>query len=77
MIGNVFLFSEPRDDSRAGVIAPEGALVEVLAAYDDWLFVRVVTPERQSIAITGWVPQRWVGLIKPVPPDIITPTPVQ
>jgi hypothetical protein len=75
MIGNVFLYDTPDESStRTSLVAPLGAPVEVLAQWGDWYRVRLVLPEGPSVELIGWVPSRWVGLIEPVPPALITPT---
>ena len=75
MIGNVFLYSTPDEAStRTRIVAPLGAPVEVLAQWSDWYRVRVALPESPQVELIGWVPARWVSLLKPVPPELITPT---
>lgn len=76
MIGNVYLYSTPDEAStRTSLVAPLGAPVEVLAQWRDWYRVRIVLPQSPQVELIGWVPARWVGLLKPVPSELITPTP--
>lgn len=75
MTGNVFLRTGPSLDSiRTSLVAPRGALVEVLAQYGEWYYVRVAVPDQDGVEATGWVLEQWVGLTLPVAPDRITPT---
>lgn len=78
MIGNVYLYSTPDEAStRTGIVAPLGAPVEVLAQRGDWYRVRVALPQNPQVELIGWIPARWVSLLKPVPPEVITPTATQ
>lgn len=77
MIGNVFLRADPQlEDTRTALVAPEGAQVEVLAQYGDWYRVRVAITTAYAVELVGWVPTQWVGLVDPVPPELVTPTAV-
>ncbi len=74
MIGNVWLRAEPRDNSPLlGIIVDRARTVEVLAVYDTWYLIR--WPPGDKSGTTGWVPGRWVGVVAPPPPRIITPVP--
>jgi hypothetical protein len=77
MTGNVFLYSAPDEKSeRSFIVAPRNAPVIVLAQYGDWYQVRVdVRIDQQAVQLIGWVPSQWVGLVKPIPPAIVTPSP--
>ena len=76
MIGNVYLHDWPQDDTNnANLVAPLGAIVEILAEFGDWYKVRVYPAEKPGAALTGWVPKRWVTIVKPVPSNRITPIP--
>lgn len=75
MIGSVYLRDAP-GGARTGLVAPLGAPVEILAQYDDWYRVRVLLSEEPGAEVVGWVPARWVTLLRPVPPERITPTAV-
>ncbi len=75
MLGNVFLRAIPADEAQnTGLVAPLGAPVEVLAQYGDWYRVRIRLPDKPEVEIVGWVLTRWVTLLEPVPPALITPT---
>ena len=74
MIGNVYLRDAP-GGRRTGAVAPLGAPVEILAQYGDWYRIRVILLGRPEIEGVGWVHSRWVTLLRPVPPDIVTPAP--
>ncbi len=75
MVGNVFLRDIPSSEIEGtGLVAPLGAPVEVLAQYDNWYRVRVVIPEEDGIQVVGWVEDRWITLLKPIPTSLITPT---
>ncbi len=77
MIGNVYLYSTPDESStRTSIVAPLGAPAEVLAQWRDWYRVRVALPQGPQVELIGWVPARWVSLLKPVPPEIVTPVPI-
>ena len=73
MIGNVYLRDAP-GGRRTGAVAPLGAPVEILAQYGDWYRVRVTLRGKPEIEGVGWVLSRWVTLLRPVPPEIVTPT---
>lgn len=74
MIGNVYLRSEPRDDSPlSGMAVDSGRPVEVLAVYGTWYLIR--WPPGDPTGTSGWVPGRWVGVVAAPPPAIITPEP--
>ncbi len=74
MIGNVYLYSTPDESStRTSIVAPLGAPAEVLAQWGDWYRVRVTLPEGPQVELIGWVPARWVSLLEPVPPELVTP----
>jgi len=73
MIGSVYLRNSP-DGENAGLVAPLGASVEILAQYGDWYRIRALLPGEPEVQVVGWVATRWVTLLKPVPPQIITPT---
>ncbi len=74
MIGNVYLRSEPRDDSPlTGIAVDSGRPVEVLAVYGTWYLIR--WPPGDPAGTSGWVPGRWVGVVAAPPPAIITPEP--
>jgi hypothetical protein len=77
MTGNVFLYSAPDEKSeRSFIVAPRNAPVIVLAQYGDWYQVRVdVRIDQQAVQLIGWVPSQWVGLVRPIPPAIVTPSP--
>lgn len=78
MIGNVYLYGIPDDiATRTSIVAPLGAPVEVLAQWRDWYRVRVVSSQSSQVEVIGWVPARWVSLLRPVPPEVITPTVTQ
>jgi hypothetical protein len=73
MIGHAWLRQEPSADSpRLGVILEQGQVVEILAVFDDWYWVRWA-PQPQS-EVVGWVPTEWIGTTDPVPAWIVTPT---
>lgn len=75
MIGNVYLFNRPDESSeRSSIVAPQGAPIEVLAQYGNWLRVRVAIRSGQTVELIGWVHTHYVGLLYPVPSDRITPT---
>lgn len=75
MIGSVYLRDAPSLDSpRAGPAAPLGAKIEILAQYDNWYRIRGVFRDTPDVEVVGWVLAEWVTLIKPVPPELITPT---
>jgi SH3-like domain-containing protein len=74
MIGTVWLREEPRNGSPVtGETVNRGQPVEILAIYDDWMLIRwpIGDPEGAS----GWVPNRWVGMVAAPPAEIITPGP--
>lgn len=73
MIGSVYLRDAPMGNS-IGIVAPLGATAEILAQYGDWYKVRAMLPGEPEVEIVGWVPGRWVTLLKPVLPELITPT---
>ncbi len=74
MIGNVWLRAEPQDGSPILRIAVEQARpVEILAVYGTWYLIR--WPPGDVTGNSGWVPGRWVGVLAPPPPSIITPVP--
>ncbi len=76
MVGNTYLREAPDGDST-GFVAPLGAPIEVLAQYGDWYKVRVTLPgERREIEIVGWVSGQWITLLKTIPPELVTPTPL-
>lgn len=76
MIGNVFLRDRPLETlENTGLVAPLGAPIEILAQYGDWYRVRVDIPDESDVEIVGWIQERWVTLLQPLPPHIITPTP--
>lgn len=75
MIGNVFLRDEPSEDIEGtGLAAPLGAPVEVLAQYGDWYRIRVPLRDQPGVEIVGWILSRWVTMLQPVSPKLITPT---
>jgi hypothetical protein len=75
MLGNVFLRAIPSDEAqKTSLVAPLGAPVEVLAQYGDWYRVRIPLPDKPEAEIVGWLLTRWVTLLEPVPPTLITPT---
>lgn len=76
MIGNAYLHTRPvgDDSTRTSLVAPEGAPVEILAQDGDWYRVRIAITEQADVELVGWVPIRWVSLLKPVPLNVITPT---
>jgi SH3-like domain-containing protein len=51
----------------------QGRVVEVLSIYENWFQIR--WPPGHAQGTSGWVPGRWVGVVAPPPPDIITPSP--
>ena len=51
----------------------QGRVVEVLSIYRNWFLIR--WPPGDVQGTFGWVPGRWVGVVSPPPPDIITPSP--
>jgi hypothetical protein len=74
LIGNVRLRAEPRNDSPlTGETVLQGQVVEVLAIYTNWFLIR--WPPGDAKGTSGWVPGRWVGVVAPPPPAIITPSP--
>lgn len=74
MLGNVWLRSEPRDNSPVtGLRVDRARPVEILAVYDTWYLIR--WPPGDEAAPSGWVPGRWVGVVAPPPPSLITPGP--
>lgn len=74
MIGNVWLRAEPSDASPTiGLRVDRARPVEILAVYDTWYLIR--WPPGDENAPSGWVPGRWVGVVAPPPPSIITPGP--
>jgi hypothetical protein len=74
MIGNVRLRDEPRAGSPlTGATALTALPVEIVAVYQDWYLIR--WPPGDASGPTGWVPGRWVGVLAPPPPEIITPIP--
>jgi len=74
MIGNVRLRAEPRADSPlTGESALTALPVEIVAVYQDWYLIR--WPPGDASGPSGWVPGRWVGVLAPPPPAIITPSP--
>jgi hypothetical protein len=73
MTGSVYLRDEPEGEN-AGLVAPLGAQVEVLAQYGDWYKVRAVDTRDPEVEVVGWVLARWVTLVKPVPLERVTPT---
>lgn len=74
MIGNVYLYSMPDEASaRSKIVAPLGAPIEVLAQLGDWYRVRVSLNTGQAVELVGWVPSRWVSLLRPVAPERVTP----
>ena len=73
MIGNVWLRDAP-NGARTGLVAPLGAPVEILAQYDDWYRVRALVSAEPGAEVVGWVPAQWVTLLRPVPPELVTPT---
>jgi hypothetical protein len=74
MIGNVRLRTEPRNDSSlTGDTALQALPVEIMAVYNDGYLIR--WPPGDTTARSGWVPGRWVGVLAPPPPYIITPSP--
>ncbi len=77
MTGNVYLYSFPDEASeRSPIVAPRNAPVVVLAQYGDWYQVRVdVRIDQRPVQLIGWVPSRWVGLVRPIPPELMTPFP--
>ncbi|HHN93486.1 MAG TPA: SH3 domain-containing protein [Anaerolineae bacterium] len=75
IVGNVYLRDGP-DGENTGVVAPLGAPVEVLSQYGEWYNVRVTLPGQPQVTVMGWVRSRWLTLLKPVPPELITPTAV-
>jgi hypothetical protein len=76
MVGNVYLRDEPSEEIKStGLAAPLGAPVEVVAQYSNWYRVRVPLPDQPGVEIIGWVLSRWVTLLRPVPAELITPSP--
>ena len=73
MIGNVYIRDAP-NGTRIGPVAPLGAPVEVLAQYDGWYRVQVLVSGEPGAEVVGWIPARWVTLLRPVPPERVTPT---
>ncbi len=73
IVGNVYLRNAP-NGKNAGMIVPLGSSVEILAQYDNWYKVHALLPGEPEVEVTGWVPARWITLLKPVPPELITPT---
>jgi len=73
IIGNVFLLDIP-DGERTGTVARLGDYVEIIAQYGEWYKVRVKSAQLTDVEATGWVQARWVTLLRPVPPERITPT---
>lgn len=74
LIGNVRLRAEPLDNSPlTGETVLQGRVVEVLSIYRNWFLIR--WPPGDAQGTSGWVPGRWVGVVAPPPPDIITPSP--
>jgi hypothetical protein len=74
LIGNVRLRAEPRNDSPlTGETVLQSRVVEVLAIYGNWFLIH--WPPGDAKGTSGWVPGRWVGVVAPPPPGIITPSP--
>jgi hypothetical protein len=73
MVGSVYLRDEP-DGENAGLVAPLGAKVEILAQYGEWLKVRAVLAGEPEVEVVGWVQIEWVTLVTEVPNTLITPT---
>ncbi|NLF01225.1 MAG: SH3 domain-containing protein [Anaerolineales bacterium] len=74
MIGNVYLHSAPGSTSPLnGEIVESGRPVEVLAVFETWYQIR--WPPGDAAGASGWTPGRWVGLVAPPPPAIVTPAP--
>lgn len=73
MVGNTYLRDDPNGD-RTGTIARLGDHVEVLAQYGEWYNVRVKPEDKIDVGVIGWVQARWISLLRPVPPERITPT---
>ena len=73
MTGSVYLRDEP-EGNNAGLVAPLGARVEILAQYGNWYKVRAVLAGEPEVEVVGWALARWVTLVKPVPLELVTPT---
>ncbi|MBN2394607.1 MAG: SH3 domain-containing protein [Anaerolineae bacterium] len=75
MVGSAYLYDGP-DGENTGMVARLGDQVEILAQYGDWYHVRVASVREEDVQSVGWVQARWVTLIRSVPLELITPTPV-
>ncbi len=73
MVGSVYLRDDP-DGESTGMVARLGDQVEILAQYGDWYHVRVASVGEEDVQAVGWVHRRWVTVIVPIPPEVITPT---
>ncbi|HNB53466.1 MAG TPA: SH3 domain-containing protein, partial [Anaerolineales bacterium] len=73
MRGNTWLRSAPEENARLYEVIPANTPVKILAVYDIWVKISWVdgTTPREA-----WVPLQWVITLEPIPPALITPTPL-
>jgi hypothetical protein len=71
MIGNVWVHQAP---DRSSIVSPIAVLintkVELLAVYNGWVKISWSTKFGNQ---EGWVPQEFVGILYPIPSQLVTP----
>lgn len=71
MLGDVWLRDAPDENARIYEVILANTPVKVRAIYGTWAKIAWMAG---NIMREAWVPLRWVAILAPIPPDLITPT---